>query len=128
MSAQDVQITEIAQLAVIVHDLERATRFYRDVLGLPLLFRAPGLAFFRCGGVRLMLAPPERPAHDHPGSIVYYRVADIEAAHAHLRSQVAFESPPHRVHRDAQHELWLAFFHDSEGNLLALFSERPAGA
>jgi methylmalonyl-CoA/ethylmalonyl-CoA epimerase len=127
MGVQNAAITEIAQLAVNVHDLARATRFYRDVLGLPLLFEVPGMAFFRCGGVRLMLALPERPAYDHPGSILYYRVADIEAAHARLRSQVAFEAPPHRVHRDDRHELWLAFFHDSEGNLAALFCERPPG-
>ena len=125
MSTANTELTDIAQVAVNVHDLERATAFYRDVLGLPLVLQAPGLAFFRCGGVRLMLAPPGKPEFDHPGSILYYRVADIDAAHARLSAHVAFESPPHRVHRDALHELWLAFFRDTEGNLLALHCERP---
>ena len=125
MAAPDNELSEIAQIAVNVHDLERATGFYRDVLGLPLVLQAPGLAFFRCGSVRLMLARAEKPEYDHPASVLYYRVSDIERTHARLASSVRFESPPHRVHRDARHELWLAFFHDTEGNPLALFSERP---
>ena len=125
MTAHDAELTEIAQIAVNVHDLERATGFYRDVLGLPLVLQAPGLAFFRCGSVRLMLSRADKPEYDHPASILYYRVADIEAAHAHLASRVEFESPPHRVHRDARHELWLADFRDTEGNPLVLFCERP---
>jgi len=126
MAAPDTDITEIAQIAVNVQDLERAKAFYRDVLGLPLVLEAPGLVFFRCGTVRLMLSRPDRPEFDHPGSILYYRVADIEGAHARLMSRVAFEAPPRRVHRDSRHELWLAAFHDSEGNPIALFCERPA--
>jgi methylmalonyl-CoA/ethylmalonyl-CoA epimerase len=127
MAARTIDLTEIAQIAVNVHDLERATAFYRDVLELPLVLQAPGLAFFRCGGVRLMLSRAEKPEFDHPASILYYRVRDIDAAHASLAAKVHFEAPPRRVHRDAQHELWLAVFRDSEGNPLALFSERPAG-
>jgi methylmalonyl-CoA/ethylmalonyl-CoA epimerase len=125
MAAQDTEFSEIAQIAVNVHDLERATGFYRDVLELPLVLQAPGLAFFRCGSVRLMLSPAEKAEYDHPASVLYYRVGDIERAHQRLVAKVRFESPPHRVHRDARHELWLAFFRDSEGNPLALFSERP---
>jgi methylmalonyl-CoA/ethylmalonyl-CoA epimerase len=71
----------IGQVATPVHDIDRATTFYRDVLGLPVLFSAPPqLAFFDCGGVRLMLTVPETPEFDHPGSTLYFRVADIELA------------------------------------------------
>jgi methylmalonyl-CoA/ethylmalonyl-CoA epimerase len=124
MTASDSDITGIAQIAINVHDLERAKAFYRDVLGLPLLLEAPGLVFFGCGSVRLMLSRPDRPEYDHPGSILYYRVADIDGAHARLKSQVAFDGPPRRVHRDSRHELWLAAFRDPEGNPIALFCER----
>ena len=125
MTTPDSEITEIAQVAVNVHDLARAKAFYRDVLGLPLVLEAPGLVFFRCGSVRLMLSRPDRPELDHPASILYYRVADIDAAHARLQSQVTFDEPPRRVHRDSRHELWLAAFRDPEGNPIALFCERP---
>jgi methylmalonyl-CoA/ethylmalonyl-CoA epimerase len=125
MVAPDTSISGIAQLHVNVKDLERATRFYRDVVGLPFLFEAPGMSFFRCGEVRLMLGRAEKPELDHPSSIVYFRVGDIDAAHDRLKSQISFESPPHLVHRDARHEMWLAFFHDSEDNLLALLCEKP---
>ena len=118
-------LASIGQIAINAHDLDRAIAFYRDVLGLPFLFQAPPkLAFFDCGGVRLMLGIAERPEFDHPASILYYRVADIAAAHATLESRGArFESKPHVVHRTATSELWLAFCHDSEGNPLALMSE-----
>jgi len=109
-----------------VRDPVRAAAFYRDVLRLPFLFAAPPLAFFDCGGVRLMLTVPESAQHDHPGSILYSRVADIAAAHAELTSRGArFEGAPHRVARLPDHEPWLAFFGDGEGNTLALMGEVP---
>jgi methylmalonyl-CoA/ethylmalonyl-CoA epimerase len=116
----------IGQIAVNVHDLDRAVAFYGDRLGLRLLFRVPNMAFFQCGSVRVMLGTPSAPEFDHPSSILYFRVADIEAAHARLvQREVVFRDAPHPVHRAADHELWLAFFEDSEGNVLALMSERP---
>ena len=116
----------IRQIALNVHDLDRAVAFYRDVLGLPFLFAAPPqLAFFECDGVRLMLTPPERPEFDHPGSILYYRVTDIAASHAALVARgMHFEGAPHLVARMPDHELWLAFGRDSEGNMLGLMEER----
>ena len=73
-------LSEIAQVTNVVHDIDRAVKFHRDVLGLPLLFQAPtSLAFFQCGSVRLMLSPPENPEQDHPGSFLYFRVQDIES-------------------------------------------------
>ncbi len=121
-------LSEIGQIAVNVHDLERATAFYRDRLGVPHLFSAPGMSFFDCAGVRLLLGLPSSPEHDHPSSILYFRVADARAAHRVLAGRgVAFEGEPHVVHRTETYELWMAFFHDSEGNVLALMSEQPVG-
>ena len=121
-------LTQIGQIAINVQDVERATGFYRDTLGMRFLFAFPGLAFFDCGGVRLMLSRAEDPKLDHPASILYYRVADIEATHQALAARgVRFEQGPHLVARMPDHELWLADFYDSEENLLALMAEkRPA--
>jgi methylmalonyl-CoA/ethylmalonyl-CoA epimerase len=122
-------ISAIGQIAIVVKDTKRATAFYRDTLGLRLLFEAGEMAFFDCGGVRLMLSPPSGPEHDPPGSVIYYRVDDLAATHATLAAKgVVFHTPPHRVARLPDHELWMAFLHDTEGNLLALMSEvRPGG-
>src|SRR5580704_15134521 len=91
-------IQNIGQISIIVHDLQRATAFYRDVLGLPLLFTAPNLAFFDCGGVRLMLGPAETPLFDHPSSILYFRVTEIKAAHQRLLEiGVQFLDAPHII-------------------------------
>jgi catechol 2,3-dioxygenase-like lactoylglutathione lyase family enzyme len=125
-AASSIGITRIGQIAVNVHDVDRATAFYRDTLGLPLLFNAGGMAFFDCGGVRLMLARPEKPEFDHPGSILYLAVPDIEAAHQRMAATGAqFEDQPHVVARMPDHDLWMTFFHDTEQNLLALMSEVP---
>jgi methylmalonyl-CoA/ethylmalonyl-CoA epimerase len=121
-------LSQIGQVAINVQDVERATAFYRDTLGMRFLFAFPGLAFFDCAGVRLMLSRAEDPKLDHPASILYYRVADIEATHQSLTARgVRFEQGPHLVARMPDHELWLADFYDSEENLLALMAEkRPA--
>ncbi|HYL14297.1 MAG TPA: VOC family protein [Terriglobales bacterium] len=121
-----VGISRLGQVAINVHDLEQATAFYRDVLGLRALFTAGDMAFFDCGGVRLMLTLPEKPEFDHPSSVLYFNVPDIASAHRQLRDQgVQFEGDPHLVARMPDHDLWLAFFRDSEQNLLALMSEVP---
>ena len=118
-------ISRIGQIAINAHDVERATAFYQDALGLKLLFKAgPGLAFFDCGGVRLMLTRPEKPEFDHPSSILYFSVPDIQAAHAQMKEKgVKFEDEPHLIAKMPDHELWMTFFRDSEGNLLGLMSE-----
>jgi predicted enzyme related to lactoylglutathione lyase len=117
-------ISRIGQIAVNVHDLDRATIFYRDTLGLPLLFSAGGMAFFDCGGIRLMLSRPEKPEFDHPGSILYFTVADIQATYQRMTAGGAkFVDEPHVVARMPDHDLWMTFFHDTEQNLLALMSE-----
>jgi methylmalonyl-CoA/ethylmalonyl-CoA epimerase len=119
-----VRLAGVGQVAVTVRDLARATAFYREVLELRYLFGIPDAAFFDCGGVRLMLSKPEREEFDHPASILYYRVAGIGEAHAALAGRgVVFEREPHLLARMPDHELWMAFFRDSEGNLLALMEE-----
>jgi methylmalonyl-CoA/ethylmalonyl-CoA epimerase len=123
--------TRVGQIAIAVADLDRAVAWYADVLGLPLLFRAPpGLAFFDCGGVRLMVSRPEPPAEELHNSVLYYQVADVHAAHAALRSRGAkLVDDPHLIARLPDHDLWMFFCHDSEGNLLGLMSEvRPPAA
>jgi len=118
------RIAGVGQIAITVHDLVRAVAFYRDTLGLRLLFEVPNMAFFDCGGIRLMLGVPSEARFDHPASIVYYRVVDIEAAHTALVARgVTFSQPPHLVARLETHDLWLAFCEDPEGNVLALMSE-----
>jgi predicted enzyme related to lactoylglutathione lyase len=125
-TATGIGISRLGQIAINAHDTGRATAFYRDVLGLPLLFTAGNLAFFDCGGVRLMLTPPEKPEFDHPGSILYFNVPDIKAAHDRmLASGVRFQDEPQLIARMPNHDLWMTFFHDTEGNLLALMSEVP---
>jgi methylmalonyl-CoA/ethylmalonyl-CoA epimerase len=117
-------LSRIHQISMRIHDVERAIRFYRDILGLPFLFAAPpGLAFFDCNGVRLMLAPPE-PGFDHPGSVLYFGVDDIVQMHKTLvGGGVVFRTEPHKIATLADREVWLADFEDSEGNTLALMSE-----
>jgi predicted enzyme related to lactoylglutathione lyase len=124
---ETLSLDRIGQIAVNAHDLPRAVAFYRDTLGMRLLFEVPQMAFFDCAGVRLMLGLPSAPSFDHPASIIYYRVDDIEAAHRTLLDRgVTFTEPPHVAARLPDHELWLAFFRDSEKNVLALMSEvRP---
>lgn len=126
-----MQLARIEQIAMPVRDLARATAFYRDQLGMKLLFEVPPhLAFFDCAGVRLALSISSDPMYDPPGSIVYYRVIDIEASHVELeRRNVDFLQGPHKVAELGDVEIWMAFFEDTEGNTLALTSERPvAGA
>jgi methylmalonyl-CoA/ethylmalonyl-CoA epimerase len=120
-------LSRIGQIAVIVHDLPKAVAFYRDVLGMKFLFEVPKMAFFDCGGIRLMLGIPETPELDHAASILYYKVDDIQSAYQALKSRgVRFEGEPGLVARMPDHELWLAEFRDMEGNVLALMSEvRP---
>jgi methylmalonyl-CoA/ethylmalonyl-CoA epimerase len=119
-------ITRLGQIAVTVHDLERATAFYRDALGLQLLFAVSGMAFFDCGGVRLMLALPEKPEFDHPSSILYFVVSDITDSHRRLSEfGVRFQSVPRMIAPMATYDLWMGFFLDSEDNVMALMSEVP---
>jgi len=120
-----VGVTRLGQIQVPAKDVDRAAKFYSEVLGLTLLFKAPpNLAFLDCGGVRIMIGKPEKPEFDHPGSILYFAVSDIQAAHAKMKDTGAqFEDEPHLIARMPDHDLWMTFFRDTEGNLMGLMSE-----
>lgn len=115
----------VAQLLIPVEDFDRGLAFYRDVLGLPHLFSAPPqMAFFNCGGIRLLVGvmPPGQKAQR--GSAIYFQVSDIREVHASLTAAgVKFGAEPHVVNRTPKSELWLAEFTDPDGNQLALMSE-----
>lgn len=122
-------ISRLGQIAINVHDPQRALAFYRDVLGLPLLFTAGELAFFDCSGVRLMLSRAEKPEFNHPSSILYFSVPDIAVAHRKLiEGGARSEGEPHLIAKMPNHDLWMSFFRDSEDNFLGLMSEVPRAA
>jgi len=118
-----IDIQNIGQVSVTVQNTDGAIAFYRDRLGLKFLFRAGQLAFFDCGGVRLMLSPPEQDRRTF-SSVLYFRVADIQKAYLTLKNDgVEFVGAPNMIARMPDHELWLAEFKDGEGNFMALMSE-----
>ena len=116
---------KVAQLLIPVEDFDRGVAFYRDVLGIPFLFAAPPqMAFFDCGGVRLLVGALSPGQQAQRGSAIYFKVPDIQAVHAELASKgVSFRSEPHVAHRAPTYELWLAEFADLDGNQLVLMSE-----
>jgi catechol 2,3-dioxygenase-like lactoylglutathione lyase family enzyme len=125
MTDEPFGLHQIGQIRIQVTDVDRAVAFYRDALGMSLLFAFPGMAFFDVDGIRLMLVEPE--GRDFGGvSAIYYRVDDIGRAVRTMESRgVTFDDQPHVVHRDPAHDLWMAFFRDPDGNVLALMSEVP---
>jgi len=120
-------LNEIGQIFVNVRDLDRAIEFYRDTLGMTFLLQAPpNMAFFDCGGIRPMLGIADRPDINHPASIIYYKVEDIDRVYETFKARgVEFIIKPHLVAPMPTYDLWLADFKDSEGNILALMSEVP---
>jgi len=118
-------LSKIGQIRIRVTDVDRAVAFYRDTLGMSFLFAFPGMGFFDADGVRLMLVEPEGRAFGGE-SAIYYRVDDIGEAVRTLEARgVTFDDQPHVVHRDTAYDLWMAFFRDPDGNILALMSEVP---
>jgi methylmalonyl-CoA/ethylmalonyl-CoA epimerase len=118
---------KVGQLLIPIEDFEKGVVFYRDILGLPFLFAAPPqMAFFDCGGVRLLVGvmpPGQKPQR---GSTIYFQVPDIHAVFADLKSNgVSFMAEPHVVNRTPKSELWLSEFNDPDGNQLALMSDVP---
>ena len=121
-----IHLSTIGQIAVPVKDLARAVAFYRDALGMRFLFQAPpALAFFDCNGIRLMLDVVSEKEFDHPASPIYFKVDDLDASYADLQSRgVDFRGTPHPIAKMPDHELWMAFFRDGEGNTHALMCEK----
>jgi len=123
----EVALNEIGQVGISISDLDKATAFYRDILGLKHLFSSPpGLAFFAAGNLRLMLSRPEKEDSERFSSALYFKVAEIEQTHDLLVTRrVKFEAAPHRAAKFPDYEFWIAFFRDPDRNLLALMCEKP---
>ena len=126
-STPDSEVRGLGQVAMTVGDLPSSVAFYRDQVGLPFLFSAgPSLAFLDLGGVRLMLSTPNEGFVPGGGTVLYLRVADIVSAYAELQGRgVTFVDEPHLIASMPDHDLWMAFFRDPDGHLLALMCERP---
>ena len=118
-------LSALGQFALPVSDADRSEGWYRDVLGLPPLFRFGDLVFFDCGGVRLMLEASAEPVQVVSGVCHYFRVGDIEAEVRDLSARgLTFEAPPHLIATMPDHELWMVFFRDPDGHMLAFMEER----
>ena len=121
---RSVMISRIGQVSLVIGDLDRAVAFYRDTLGITLAFQVPNMAFFVCGGLRIMMTRPE-PGQPAGNSVLYFVTDGIESRHGELVAKgVRFESEPHLIAKMPDHDLWMAFFRDSERNLMALMEER----
>ena len=121
----DMTLGPLGQIARSVRDIAAARRWYGEVLGLPHLYSFGNLAFFDCGGVRLMLSEGDGgPAE----SILYFQVDDIRNGHAALEARgVEFTNAPHIIHRHEDGtEEWMAFFNDEEGRTLAIMAQAAA--
>ena len=122
------QLGPLAQVAVTFRDVPAAVAWYRDVLGLPLTFETNGMAFFAMGDVRLMMTAPSGPEYDHPASVLYFKVPNIEAAYAALETRgAAFEDKPHLVGKMGNTEIWMFFVRDPERHLIGITEERAGG-
>jgi methylmalonyl-CoA/ethylmalonyl-CoA epimerase len=120
---ESVHLDTIAQIAITVRDLPRSKDFYQNTLGMKFLFDAGTMAFFQCGAIRLMLGTSDHPTAT-AGTILYFKVDDIHQTHATLKAQdVTFSHEPHLVAKMPNHDLWMAFFRDPDGNTLGLMSE-----
>jgi methylmalonyl-CoA/ethylmalonyl-CoA epimerase len=119
-------VSEIGQIAITVGNVAKATAFYRDVLGLKFLFPAgPNMAFLGAGSVRIMLTTPQGAGAVGKNSILYFKVADIAAAHAAVVARGAEEAnQPRMVAKMPDHELWMAAVRDPEGNVIELMEEK----
>ncbi|MFK8011456.1 MAG: VOC family protein [Marinicellaceae bacterium] len=121
------EIESIGQIAIAITDIKKSVNFYRDVLGLELLFEVPsGLAMFNCGGVRLMLTTQQGSDHDHRTSVIYYRVTDIVKSAEIIKNNGAkFIQEPQLVAKMADHDLWIGFLRDPDENLVGVMAELP---
>lgn len=120
------RLSHIGQIAITVADVAPALAFYRDALGLRHLFDAgPDLAFLDAGGVRLMLTTSQGAGDIGHNSLLYFKVDDIETVQAALVERgAAQERAPQLTARLPDHELWIGFLRDPDGNLVGLMEER----
>ncbi len=125
---QSTDIEGIGQIAICVDDMQTSRTFYKDILGLTLLFDAgPNLSFFDCGGIRLMLTTLQGKEEDHNTSVIYYKVSDIEAVFKAFEKQdVVIERPPQLAAKMTDHHLWMGFIRDPNANLIGIMAEVPS--
>lgn len=117
-------IQKVGQIGVPVKDLNRALDFYKEKLGLSLLFNTDSMAFFECNGLRLMLSLPEKEEFAHSSSVIYFQVTNIKETYERLvDAEVTFIDEPHVVAKVGETETWMVFFKDTEDNTHALMSE-----
>lgn len=117
-------VQKVGQIGIPVKDVDRAIYFYKEKLGLPLLFNTENMAFFECNGLRLLLSLPEKEEFSHASSVIYFQVKDMKETYEGLLGNgVSFIDEPHVVAKMGQTETWMTFFKDSEGNTHALMSE-----
>lgn len=122
----EFQIKGIGQISIRVHDMEAATRFYQDTLGLNLLFQIPNMTFLECNGIQMVLGIAEDSRFDHPSSVFYFKVDNIQASYETLvERNVHFLDKPHKVAEMGQTATWMTFFQDPDQNVHALMSEVP---
>ncbi len=119
-------VSDLGQIALTVRDVAQATIFYRDVLGLKFLFPAgPNLAFLAAGSVRIMLTKPQGHGEVGKNSILYFKVTDVESVHAAIVARGATsERAPQLTAKMPDHELWIGFLRDPDGNLIGLMEEK----
>ena len=124
--ASTVQLEKIGQIAITVDDLDRARAFYRDTLGMRFLFDAGHLCFFQCGDIRLMISATPDPG-PRGGTIIYFKVEDIQTVYGALQAKnVDLIDTPHLIAKMPDHDLWMAFLKDPDGNVIGIMSEvRP---
>ncbi len=120
-------IQKVGQIGVPVKDLDTAIHFYKEKLGLSLLFHTDNMAFFECNGLRLFLSLPEKEGFAQSSSVIYFQVEKMKETYENLLSkEIIFIDEPHIVAKMGQLETWMAFFKDTEGNTHALMSEVQA--
>jgi methylmalonyl-CoA/ethylmalonyl-CoA epimerase len=116
---------QLGQIALAAADAERTLAYYRDVVGLPFLFRYDHLIFFDCGGVRLFIECGAKNEGQPRSGCLYFKVPDIDRAYTDLKERgVIFDDKPHLIARMPDHELWMAFFKDPDANQLAIMCEK----
>ncbi len=126
MPEDAIKLGPLGQIALTAANLDAAVAFYRDAVGLPFLFAFPNLAFFDCGGVRLMISTPEAGEVVANGATLYFTVSDIQAAYAQLQARgVPFVDAPHAIADMGSYTLWMAFFRDPDNHLLGIMAEVP---
>jgi len=115
----------LGQLAITVSDVAKALNFYRDVLGLEFLF-APSdeLAFLQCGPTRIMLSKPQGAGEIGKNSIPYFRSDDIDVFFTGLDNGVHVERAPQLAAKMPDHELWIGFLKDPDGNTVGVMQEK----